>query len=194
MKISFTNQLRLIAEKFPKANIHSILAAIGSDSRIGNKYLRAGLSFGGPCFPRDNRLLAFTARQLGLSAPLAEASDQVNEQTKQSLLETVSALTQPGDAVAVLGLAYKPDTYIVEESAGLHLAQQLKRRGRRVLVHDFAATPANSPSLFEFEVIDRLESLRERGDIKAAVLCCPWPEYKTVQFHPGTRVMAHWKI
>jgi UDPglucose 6-dehydrogenase len=194
MKISFTNQLRLIAEKFSKADIHSILAAIGSDSRIGNKYLRAGLSFGGPCFPRDNRLLAFTARQLGLSAPLAEATDQVNEQTKQSLLETVSALTQPGDVVAVLGLAYKPDTYIVEESAGLYLAQQLKRRGRRVLVHDVAATPANSPSLFEFEIIDKLESFRERGDIKAAVLCCPWPEYKTVQFHPGTRVVAYWKI
>ena len=194
MKISFTNQLRLIAEKFSKADIHPILAALGSDSRIGNKYLRAGLSFGGPCFPRDDRLLAFTARQLGLSAPLAEASDQVNEQTKQSLLETVSALTQPGDVVAVLGLAYKPDTYIVEESAGLHLAQQLKRRGRQVLVHDFAATPANSPSLFEFEVIDKPESLRERGDIKAAVLCCPWPEYKTLQFHPAAKVIAHWKF
>ncbi len=56
MKISFTNQLRMIAEQFPKANIHNILDAIGSDSRIGQKYLRAGLSYGGPCFPRDNRL------------------------------------------------------------------------------------------------------------------------------------------
>jgi len=194
MKISFTNQLRLIAEKFPKADIHSILAAIGSDSRIGGKYLRAGVSFGGPCFPRDNRLLAFTARQLGLAAPLAEATDLVNEQAKESLLETVSALTQAGDAVAVLGLAYKPDTWIVEESAGLHLAQQLKRRGRRVLVHDFAAAPANSPSLFEFEILDNPESLRERGDIKVAVLCCPWPEYKTLQFHPRTRVIARWKM
>ena len=63
LKISFTNQLRMIAERFPKADIHAVLDAIGSDSRIGNKYLRAGLSFGGPCFPRDNRLLAFTARQ-----------------------------------------------------------------------------------------------------------------------------------
>jgi UDPglucose 6-dehydrogenase len=194
MKISFTNQLRLIAEKLPKADIHAILAAIGSDSRIGNKYLRAGLSFGGPCFPRDNRLLAFTARQLGLAAPLAEASDRINEQAKESLLETVSALTQPGDIVAVLGVAYKPDTCIVEESAGLHLAQQLKRRGRRVLVHDYAAAPANSPSLFEFEMLDKPESLRERGDVKAAVLCCPWPEYKTLQFHSGTTVVAHWKM
>jgi len=194
MKISFTNQLRLIADKLPQADIHDVLAAIGSDSRIGHKYLRAGLSFGGPCFPRDNRLLAFTARQLGLTAPLAEASDRVNEQTKESLLETVNALTKPGDTVAVLGLAYKPDTYIVEESAGLHLAQHLKRHGRRVLVHDYAAAPANSPSLFEFEILDKPESLRERSDVQVAILCCPWPGYKAIHFHPQTKVIAPWKI
>src|SRR2546423_887118 len=78
MKISFTNQLRMIADQFPTANIHAILEAIGSDSRIGQKYLRAGLSYGGPCFPRDNRLLAYSARPAGLGAPLAEASDRVN--------------------------------------------------------------------------------------------------------------------
>jgi UDPglucose 6-dehydrogenase len=194
MKISFTNQLRLIADKFPKADIHAVLAAIGSDSRIGSKYLRAGLSFGGPCFPRDNRLLAFTARQLGLTAPLAEASDYVNEATKESLLQAVNALTKPGDTVAVLGLAYKPDTYLVEESAGLHLAQHLKRQGRRVLVHDYAAAPANSPALFEFEILDKLESLPQRGEVKVAVLCCPWPGYKTVQFHPQTKVLAPWAM
>ena len=71
MKISFTNQLRMIAERFPKADIHAVLDAIGSDSRIGQKYLKAGLSFGGPCFPRDNRLLAYTAKQSGVEAPLA---------------------------------------------------------------------------------------------------------------------------
>jgi UDPglucose 6-dehydrogenase len=62
-----------IAERFPKADIHTILDAIGSDSRIGQKYLKAGLSFGGRCFPRDNRLLAHTAKQSGVEAPLAEA-------------------------------------------------------------------------------------------------------------------------
>ena len=96
-----------------------MLDAIGSDSRINKKYLKAGLSYGGPCFPRDNRLLSYTARQVGLEAPMAEASDRVNEKTKQQLLEKVSGLLEKGDSVAVLGLSYKPDTYIVEESAGL---------------------------------------------------------------------------
>src|SRR3989475_3695402 len=121
MKISFTNQLRMIAQKIPKADIHAMLEAIGSDSRIGQKYLRAGLSYGGPCFPRDNRLLAFAARQVGLEAPLAEATDRVNEMTNRDLLEAVEHLATKGDTIAVLGVSYKPDTYITEESAGLYL-------------------------------------------------------------------------
>src|SRR5262245_48141437 len=123
MKISFTNQLRLIAARHARANIHAILDALGNDSRIGNKYLRAGLSYGGPCFPRDNRLLAYTARQVGLEAPLAEASDRINERTKHDLVEKVQQMAKPGDAVAVLGVTYKPNTYITEEAAGLFLAQ-----------------------------------------------------------------------
>jgi UDPglucose 6-dehydrogenase len=194
MKISFTNQLRMIAEKLPKADIHTILDAIGTDSRIGKKYLRAGLSFGGPCFPRDNRLLAYTARRLGLEAPMAEASDKVNELTKEKLLETVNAATKPGDTVAVMGLAYKPDTWLVEESAGLYLAQNLKRHGRHVLVHDFAAKPSNSPSLFEFEVLENPEALQNRAQVKVAVLCCPWPQYSALKVHPNTRLLAFWKV
>src|SRR3954453_23009675 len=89
MKISFTNQLRMIAEQFPKADINTILEAIGSDSRIGQKYLKAGLSFGGPCFPRDNRLLAYTAKQSGVEAPLAEATDKVNQETNLDLVKKV---------------------------------------------------------------------------------------------------------
>src|SRR5215468_4567204 len=113
MKISFTNQLRLIAARHARANIHAILDAIGSDSRIGKKYLRAGLSYGGPCFPRDNRLLAYTAQQVGLEAPLAQASDCINENTKRDLLEQVKRQITREHVVAVLGLSYKPDTYIV---------------------------------------------------------------------------------
>jgi UDPglucose 6-dehydrogenase len=194
MKISFTNQLRMIAERFPKADIHAVLDAIGSDSRIGRKYLRAGLSYGGPCFPRDNRLVAFTARQVGVSAPLAEASDRVNEDTKHSLVEKVKANLGPHDTVAVLGVTYKPDTYITEEAAGLFVAQQLKRQGYRVLVHDFAATPANSPNLHEFEMITDLGALASQGSIKLAVLCCPWPQYSGIKFSPETSVISAWKI
>src|SRR3989440_848999 len=194
MKISFTNQLRMIAEKFPKADINMILDAIGTDTRIGKKYLRAGLSFGGPCFPRDNRLLAYTARQSGLQAPLAEASDRVNELTKENLLERVMNLVPKGAAVLVLGMSYKPDTYITEESAGLHLAQNLKRQGYRVIVHDFAANPQNNPALIEFEVLSDLNCLSKRDDVDLAVVCCPWPQYRSLKLSSSTKVLATWQL
>jgi UDPglucose 6-dehydrogenase len=194
MKISFTNQLRMIAERMPNANIHQILEAIGSDSRIGGKYLRAGVSYGGPCFPRDNRLLAYAARQVGMTAPLAEASDEVNERTKLDLLERVKSLAAKGETVAVLGLSYKPDTYITEESAGLFLAQKLSREGYNVLAHDFAAAPSNSPSLFEFKMLKSAEELAWREDVKVAVLCCPWPQYRSLKFNAKTTVITPWKI
>lgn len=194
MKVSFTNQLRMIAERHPRAEIHAILDAIGSDSRIGKKYLRAGLSYGGPCFPRDNRLLAYTARQAGLEAPLAEASDRVNQQTNENLFERVRGKIKKGDMVAVLGVTYKPDTYITEEAAGLFLAQQLKRHGYRVLVHDFAATSANAPALHEFECLGSLASLKTRRDVKLAVICCPWPQYRGLKLGTRTQLFTPWKL
>jgi UDPglucose 6-dehydrogenase len=194
MKISFTNQLRMIADRYDGADIHAVLDAIGSDSRINHKYLRAGGSFGGPCFPRDNRLLAYAAKEAGVDAPLALATDAVNEATKDDLLAQVQRHVQPGDTVAVLGVAYKPDTYIVEESTGLFLAQNLKRNGYRVLVHDFAAAPENSPSLFEFETLASADDLASRRDINVAVVCCPWPQYGELQFADGTTVLTPWRL
>jgi UDPglucose 6-dehydrogenase len=183
----------MIAEQFPKADIHAILEAIGSDSRIGPKYLRPGLSYGGPCFPRDNRVLAYTARQAGLEAPLAEASDRVNQRTNQDLFEKVRKQVEEKGLVAVLGLAYKPDTYITEEAAGLYLAQQLKRHGYRVIVHDYGANPSNAPSLHEFEYLADPATLQNREDVKLAVVCCPWPQYRSLRVAKHTKVLSPWK-
>jgi UDPglucose 6-dehydrogenase len=193
-KISFTNQLRMIAEQLEDTNIHQILAAIGADSRIGAKYLRAGLSFGGPCFPRDNRLISYTAKQVGLSAPLAEATDRVNEMAKEQLAQQALACLQSGDTVVVLGMAYRPDTYIAEESAGLHIAQLLKRNGCRVLVHDYASNPTNSPALLEFEQLAAPTRLKNEKRLKAVLICCPWEGYRKLKFPKGVRVFDPWGV
>ncbi|MGC3959189.1 MAG: nucleotide sugar dehydrogenase [Verrucomicrobiota bacterium] len=193
-KISFTNQLRMLAEQFADTDIHQILDAIGADSRIGHKYLRAGLSFGGPCFPRDNRLVSYAAKQVGLSAPLAEATDRVNEMAKDQLAAQALACVQSGDSVVVLGMAYRPDTYIVEESAGLHIAQSLKRNGCRVLVHDYAANPKNSPALLEFEQLDDPTKLSKEKRLKAVLICCPWAGYRNLKFPRGVKVFDPWGV
>jgi UDPglucose 6-dehydrogenase len=194
MKISFTNQLRMIAERIPGANIHEILEAIGADSRIGSKYLKSGTSFGGPCFPRDNRLVAYTAQRVGVAAPLAEATDTINESTKTTLLATVKASVEPGDTVAILGMAYKPDTYITEESAGLHLAQSLARAGFHVLVHDPCARPENSPALHEFEWLEDPRELANRTDVKLVAICSPSSGYRGLVFASQTHVVNPWGL
>jgi UDPglucose 6-dehydrogenase len=194
MKISFTNQLRMISEKIPGADIHTILDAIGSDSRIGSKYLKSGTSYGGPCFPRDNRLVAFTARRVGVSAPLAEATDLVNEASKVALFEQIKTIAAPGDTIAVLGMSYKPDTYITEESAGLHLAQALAAANYRVLVHDYCAHPTNSPGLHQFTYLEDPQDLETREDVRAVAICCPWPAYTKLKFSPNSAVISPWRV
>lgn len=191
-KISFTNQLRMIAEEYPDTDIEVMLDAIGADSRIGRKYLRAGLSYGGPCFPRDNRLVSYAAKQVGLAAPLAEATDAVNELAKQRLAEQALACVNDGETVAILGMSYRPDTYIVEESAGLHIAQALKRHGCRVVVHDYAANPQKSPSLLEFEFLS--DPTKMGNDVKAVLICCPWDSYKKITFPKGAKIFDPWGL
>ena len=194
MKISFTNQLRMMAERYPDTNVHAILDAIGSDSRVGRKYFRAGLSYGGPCFPRDNRLVSYAAMQVGLSAPLAEASDCVNETTKQRIAQQALACLKRGDTVAILGMAYRPGTAVTEESAGLYIAQALKRSGCRVLVHDYAANPANSPGLLEFEMIPDPVRLEDDHRVNAVIICCPWPEYEEIRLPEGATLLDPWGV
>ncbi|MGB7768061.1 MAG: nucleotide sugar dehydrogenase [Verrucomicrobiia bacterium] len=191
-KISFTNQLRMIAEAYPDTDIEMMLDAIGADSRIGHKYLRPGLSYGGPCFPRDNRLVSYAAKEVGLTAPLAEATDAVNEMAKNRLAQQALACVKNGEAVAVLGMSYRPDTYIVEESAGLHIAQTLKRHGCRVVVHDYAANPQKSPSLLEFEFLS--DPAKMGNDIKAVLICCPWDGYKKIPLPKGAKVFDPWGV
>src|SRR5207245_11253488 len=112
----------------------------------------------------------------------------------RTVLVKVHTLASPRDTSAVLGLSSSPDTYIPEESAGLYLAQQLKRHGYRVVVHDYGAQPANAPSLHEFDHLEDPATLEQRADIKLTVICCPWPQYRAGKFAPGTKAFSLWKL
>src|SRR6266446_1079433 len=124
-KISFANMLARLCEKVPGASVDVVTGAIGLDSRIGAKYLRGAISYGGPCFPRDNLAFAALARSLGAPAHVAEATDAANRDGIARLAETVTDRLPPGGSVGVLGLSYKPNTDVVEESPGVYLARTL---------------------------------------------------------------------
>jgi UDPglucose 6-dehydrogenase len=179
MKISFANQLAALCAKLPGADPRIILEAIGEDQRIGKAYLKPGLGYGGPCFPRDNGLFQYTAAAAGAQAPLAEATDRVNQEVNQRLLKTVLAHHQGDSPIAVLGLAYKPDTGVIECSPGVWLCAQLATQGRRVLAHDYLAGPEAGRVLTNGSIkicSDPGEAFR--AGCRIFVIACPWPSYR----------------
>jgi len=141
-KISYANMLADICERLPGADVDVVTGALAMDSRIGGKYLKAALGYGGPCFPRDNVAFAELARTIGARADVAEATDRVNAYQVDRLAATVRRLVAPDKRVAVLGLSYKPDTAVIEESQGVALAARLADEGYQVVVYDPVALPA----------------------------------------------------
>ena len=135
-KITFANMISQICEKLHGANADIVTAAVGSDSRIGAKYLNPGVAYGGPCFPRDNKALSYLARSLGTIASLAEATDAENSEQIIRLGNLVKEHLKDGECVSILGMSYKPGTAVIDESAGLHLAHLLVDSGLSVMVYD----------------------------------------------------------
>ncbi|MEK7102565.1 MAG: nucleotide sugar dehydrogenase, partial [Patescibacteria group bacterium] len=135
MKISFANSLAEICEQYPGADVDAITDAIGTDSRIGKKYLKAGVGFGGTCFPRDNRAFATLAREGSGVILHASATDAINQRNKEKIAALVLQHSQ-WKRVGILGLAFKPGTNVVEESHGMYVAQACAAAGRTVSVFD----------------------------------------------------------
>jgi len=103
---------------------------------VGRKYLKGGLGFGGPCFPRDNLAFQRCAEDAGTCAHLSPRVVEVNGEIVDRLFAMVSGHVGPGSTVALLGLSYKPGTHIVEESQSLTLAERLLDAGYVVRMHD----------------------------------------------------------
>ena len=136
MKISFANSLAELCEQYPGADVDAITEAIGCDSRIGKKYLRAGVGFGGTCFPRDNRAFAALAPEGSGIILHAPVTDAINERNKQKIAALVLRASEGGKRVGILGLAYKSGTNVVEESHGMYAAQACVAAGRTVSVFE----------------------------------------------------------
>src|SRR4029077_44051 len=138
-----------LCEKLPEADADVVTNALGLDTRIGRRYLKGAVSYGGPCFPRDNRALAALASRVGASSGLAEATDIFNRAQIKLLAETVKSHHTAGDAIGILGLTYKPNTDVVEESFGLLLGQELGAANLDVIVFDPWAGAGRSLSNFK---------------------------------------------
>jgi len=197
MKITFANMLAALCEQLPGGDVDDVVRAIGLDSRIGSRYLKGALGYGGPCFPRDNLALAYLARALGQRAMLAEATDEYNQTIVPRLAERVASLSIRG-AVAVLGLAYKPDTTVIEESQGLELARLLAAKGLDVLVYDALALENARRALGDtVRYAVSVEECVRQADL--LVLTTPDKEFARLHteqspLRPGQTVFDAWRV
>lgn len=183
-KISYANMIARLCERLPDADANVVTSALGLDTRIGAKYLKGAVSYGGPCFPRDNRALAALAARVGASSGLAEATDRFNRQQIMTLLGLVKEHRGKG-AVGILGITYKPDTDVVEEAFGLLLAGELASAGIPVIVYDPGAALDRA-----FAGRNGVRCARAASECIAAaevvVLATPWREFQELPLEAWT--------
>ncbi len=178
-KISYANMIADMCDHLPGADADVVTRAVGGDSRVGRKYLKGAIGYGGPCFPRDNKAFAALGRRLGVNAELAEATDKINEHQLARLSGAVDALAQPGATIALLGMSYKPDTAVIEESQGVMLARILAKQGYKVIVSDPMAIQAVAAVIGAAAVVIPYASVAVR-EADLVVVMTPWPDFKTI--------------
>jgi UDPglucose 6-dehydrogenase len=198
-KISYANMLSDICDRLPGGDVSVVTEAIGLDSRIGSKYLKAAVAFGGPCFPRDNTALTSFAEKIGARADIAKATQEINAYQNMRLLHLIQEQA-PSKKIGILGLSYKPGTYVVEESQGIHLANQLIEKGYELIVYDPVAMSEAKKSLNKH--VQMASSVRQcftQSDLM--VILIPWPEFsleitpQLLQEVGGTKVIIDcWRL
>jgi UDPglucose 6-dehydrogenase len=198
-KITFANLIAEICERLPGGDVDAVTSALGLDKRIGPKYLRGALGYGGPCFPRDNHALARLLDELGICAELPRVVDRLNRSHPDRVVTLVERVTRhKSQCVAVLGLAYKPDTNVVEESQGIAIAKRLVEKGHDVAVYDPIAMESAKEFLgggvrYASNLVDCIR------DASVIVLATDWPEFRSVMYRtanctPKPVIIDGWRL
>jgi UDPglucose 6-dehydrogenase len=189
LKISYANVIADLCEKIG-ANVEEVTHAMGLDPRIGTQFLRAGLGFGGFCFPKDLQAFIHLAGTVGVDFEILKAAEQVNKQRIERFFDKVrSALwVIKGKRVAVLGLAFKANTDDIRFSPALEVVKELLRQGAQVQASDpeaIARTKTLFPAVSYHE--DPYEALR---DAEAALICTEWDVFRDLDWERGGKLMA----
>ena len=192
VRISFINEIANLCDR-AGADVHSVAKGLGLDKRIGSKFLHPGPGYGGSCFPKDTRALAALGTSLGAPQRIVETAITVNERQKALTFEKVEARLGPvaGRTIAVLGLAFKPNTSDVREAPALHLCRQLAAAGAVVRASDPVAIEDARTALgagagaVEF-VADASDAARAAD---ALVIMTEWNEYRSLDLPLLRQVM-----
>ncbi len=181
-KISFINEIANIAER-TGADVLEIAKGVGLDSRIGPKFLNAGIGYGGSCFPKDVSALKQVAGLRGYDFKLLSAVIEVNNRQRQvffqKILDELKILK--GRRIAVWGLAFKPGTDDIRESAAIDIVQKLYAHGAEVVVYDPKATEM-AKKLMPEHIVFADNAVDATDGAEALIVLTEWPEFKAVSF------------
>jgi UDPglucose 6-dehydrogenase len=178
VKISFTNEMAQLTSKVG-ADILQVTQGIGLDSRIGPRFLRAGIGWGGSCFGKDTSALLATAKEYGLSMPIVQAAREVNYHQRTWVVETLLQELKilKGRSIALLGFAFKPNTDDLRDAPALDIARQLLRQGARVTATDPVALDNARRHYPDLGVVYSPEPQQALKGADAIVVVTEWPEY-----------------
>jgi UDPglucose 6-dehydrogenase len=181
-KISFINTIANICEKIPGANITTVAKGIGLDQRINPQFLRAGLGYGGSCFPKDVKAIIAFSNKLGYPPPLLEATHEVNKKQAKRAVEKAKRKLKKlkGKTVAVLGLAFKPDTDDMREARSIPIINHLLREGATVTAYDPVAN-STAKSIFRNKINYASSAINCLKDADCCILVTEWKEFKKLK-------------
>jgi UDPglucose 6-dehydrogenase len=182
VRISFMNELSRLCHA-TGADIHSVRLGVGTDSRIGKKFLYAGPGYGGSCFPKDVQALAALGREHGVQMRVAESAHLANEEQAAFLAQLVESAIEgvKGKQITLWGCAFKPETDDIRESPAVRLATALLERGAKVVAHDPEAGP-NFAKLFGDKLVVKDKDYDALDGSHALVLLTEWRSYRAPNF------------
>ncbi len=182
MRVSFMNELSRLCDA-TGADIHSVRLGMGSDARIGKRFLYAGPGYGGSCFPKDVQALAALGKSHGVEMRMADATELANQEQAIFLMKLVDRAIGgvAGKTVAFWGLAFKPETDDVREAPAIKLAEALMGKGAKVVGHDPEAGPNFAKAMNDrVKVTDSDYDALDGAD--ALVLLTEWRSYRAPNF------------
>jgi UDPglucose 6-dehydrogenase len=189
-KISFINEIANVCDEVG-ADVTEVARGMGMDPRIGDKFLNAGLGFGGSCFPKDTQALKILAGNSGYHFQLLNSVIEVNELQKRRVMGKLSKHLNSlvGKRVALLGLAFKPDTDDMREASSLVLAARLEGEGASVVAYDPVAEQRATELLPNVEMAGSAMESLEGAD--AVVLVTEWPEFAKLNWSEVAKRMGN---
>ena len=189
LKISYINAVAAVCEA-SGANVEDVAHGMGLDKRIGRAFLNAGLGYGGSCFPKDLSAFVHIAEALGYDFRLLKEVQRINAEQIQRFLKNIhDALWIVKDkTIAVLGLAFKPNTDDMRMAPSLDIIQPLQKEGARIRAYDPKAMDKAREVLSDVEFCDSAHAAASGAD--ALILCTEWDEFRKLDLEKLRSVMA----